>query len=99
MNTQYINKVIANNLNLIRNFGYLSAFRVVSILLPLITYPYLIRVLGSNVYGTVIYVQAIIMYFSLIINFGFNITGTKEIAENMADKLRVSEIVFFYLYY
>lgn len=93
MNTQYINKVIANNLNLIRNFGYLSAFRVVSILLPLITYPYLIRVLGSNVYGTVIYVQAIIMYFSLIINFGFNITGTKEIAENMADKLRVSEIV------
>lgn len=85
--------MIANNLNLIRNFGYLSAFRVVSILLPLITYPYLIRVLGSNVYGTVIYVQAIIMYFSLIINFGFNITGTKEIAENMADKLRVSEIV------
>lgn len=71
----------------------MSVLQVFNILLPLVTYPYLIRVLGSNVYGTVIYAQALIMYFSLIINFGFNISGTKKIAENINDKVKLSEIV------
>ena len=33
------------------------------------------------------------MYFSLIINFGFNISGTKEVAENINDKEKIAEIV------
>lgn len=88
-----IKRVIANNIKLINNFGYLFLLRFISILLPLITYPYLIIVLGSDVYGKVLYAQAIIMYFSLIINFGFNITGTKEIAENINNKVKIYEIV------
>ncbi|WP_157812208.1 oligosaccharide flippase family protein [Polaribacter sp. ALD11] len=93
MNRIVIKRVIENNLKLIHNFGYLFLLRFISILLPLVTYPYLIRVLGSDLYGTVLYAQAIIMYFSLIINFGFNITGTKEVAENINDNVKLSEIV------
>jgi O-antigen/teichoic acid export membrane protein len=58
-----------------------------------VTYPYLIKVFGSNLYGTVVFAQAIILYFSLIINFGFNISGTKKIAENINNKMKLSEIV------
>ncbi len=65
---------------LVENFSYLSALQIFNMLLPLVTYPYLIRVLGSELYGTVIFAQAIIAYFSVMINFGFNISATKEIA-------------------
>lgn len=88
-----IRRVVVNNTKLINNFGYLSVLQIFNLLLPLVTYPYLIRVLGSNLYGTVLFSQAIIAYFSLIINFGFNISGTKKIANNVNNKIKLSEIV------
>ena len=88
-----IKNIIKNNSSIVRNFGYLSILQIFNILLPLATYPYLIRILGADIYGTIIYAQAIIMYFSLIINFGFNISGTKEVAENINDKEKIAEIV------
>jgi PST family polysaccharide transporter len=93
LNKNKIRKIIESNLKVIKNFGYLSILQIFSILLPLVTYPYLIRVLGSGIYGTVVYAQAIITYFSLIINFGFNISGTKKIAENIKNIKKLSEIV------
>jgi len=88
-----IRRVVVNNKKVINNFGYLSVLQIFNLLLPLVTYPYLIRVLGSNLYGTVLFSQAIIAYFSLIINFGFNISGTKKIANNVNNKIKLSEIV------
>ena len=77
---------------IIKNFGHLSFLKLLSILLPLATYPYLIRVLGANVYGTIIFVQSAIVYFTLVINFGFNLYGAKIVAENSRDNKRLSEI-------
>lgn len=88
-----IRNVYKNNLKIINNFGYLSILQIINLLLPLITFPYLIRILGSEIYGTVIFAQAIITYLSLIINFGFNITATKEVAENSKNILKLSEVV------
>jgi PST family polysaccharide transporter len=62
-------------------------------LLPLITYPYIMRVLGAELYGTIIFAQAIIAYCSIIINFGFEATATKDISVYQHDKVRISEIV------
>jgi O-antigen/teichoic acid export membrane protein len=88
-----IKKIIKNNRNVINNFGYLSILQLINILLPLATYPYLIRILGAELYGTVIFAQAIITYFSLLVNFGFNITATNEVAKHSNDKTKLSEIV------
>jgi PST family polysaccharide transporter len=81
------------NRGLIANFGYLSVLQVLNLVLPLVTYPYLIRVLGSEVFGTVIFAQAIAAYFSMIINYGFNITATRDISVNRHNPEKIKQIV------
>ncbi|QIK52865.1 oligosaccharide flippase family protein [Dysgonomonas sp. HDW5B] len=82
-----------NNYKFIENFSYLSLLQIFNLLVPLITYPYLIRVVGPEMYGTVVFAQSIIGYFSLVIEFGFNISGTKSISENVHDTRKISEVV------
>jgi len=62
-------------------------------LIPLITYPYLIRVLGKETYGLVVFAQAIIGYLVILVGFGFNISATKEVSIHRDNKEKLSEIV------
>lgn len=89
---QKIGSIKNNNKKVIENFSYLSLIQVFNLVLPLVIYPYLIRVLGKDLYGTVIFAQTIATYFSIFINFGFNISGAKEIAVNREDLKKSSEI-------
>lgn len=61
-------------------------------LLPLITLPYLTRTLGVEKFGLYGYVFALVQYFIIFIDFGFNLTATKMIAENNGDDAKQSEI-------
>lgn len=88
-----IYNVIKNNNTLIANFSYLSILKIVTMFLPLFTYPYLISTLGLNNYGLIIYSQAIIGYFVVIINFGFGITTTREISRNRDNIHQLSIII------
>lgn len=78
---------------LVKNFSYLSTLQFFNILLPLVTYPYLIRTLGKDLYGLVIFAQAIVNYFLILINFGFNISATKEVSKHRHDVNKLNEIV------
>ena len=84
-------KIINNNKLVLENFSYLSLLQLFSLLSPLIVYPYLIKVVGLELYGTVVFAQAIIVYFSIIINFGFGISGPKEVAIIKEDKFLLSQ--------
>ncbi|WP_141110423.1 oligosaccharide flippase family protein [Dyadobacter psychrophilus] len=77
---------------LIANFGYLSLLQLFNLALPLLTYPYLIRVLGTEQYGMVVYSQAIVSYLVVLVNFGFNITATKDISVHRDDPKKITEI-------
>lgn len=90
---QGIKEQLNRNKTILANFSYLTILQIFTILFPLITYPYLLRVVGLELYGIVIYAQTIVTYISLIINFGFNITGAKEIASNKDNPALLSEIV------
>ena len=77
---------------LLQNFKYVAALQIFNVLIPLITYPYLIRVLGSETYGLIIFAQTIIGYFVMLIGFGFNISATKEISIHRDNKEKLNEI-------
>jgi len=94
--TKYITKVsdsLKRNRVLVENFGYLSILEFFNVLLPLITYPYLILTLGKNYFGLVILAQAIISYFVIFVSFGFNMSATKEISIHRNNKAKLNEIV------
>jgi O-antigen/teichoic acid export membrane protein len=76
-----------------QNISYLSFLQGFNLILPLITYPYLIRVLGKDTYGLVVLVQAIVGYLVILVNFGFSISATREISLNRNDIVKKSEII------
>jgi PST family polysaccharide transporter len=81
------------NKNLIQSLSYLSIFQVVNILVPIVTYPYLISVLGKDVYGLVVFAQAVVSYLVILINFGFNTMVVKDISIQRHNKTELSNIV------
>lgn len=74
------------------NIVSLTGIQMVQYLLPLITFPYLTRVLGPANFGKVAFAVAFITYFQLITDYGFNLSATREISINRDDPDRVSHI-------
>ncbi|MBI3600140.1 MAG: flippase [Nitrospinae bacterium] len=83
---------IFNEKRLISNFLSLSGVQAAKYILPLVTVPYLIRVLGPEKFGLIAFSQAFIQYFVLITDYGFNLSATREISINRDNRTRVSEI-------
>lgn len=88
-----IKEKVARDKTVLANFSYLSILQVFTILFPLLTYPYLLRVIGLELYGVIVFAQSIIIYISLVINFGFNMSSAKEVAIHKENKEKLSRIV------
>lgn len=84
---------IKKNEILVKNFSYLSALQIFNLLIPFITYPYLIRILGIEEYGLLAFSQAIVSYFALLVGYGFNIIGTIEVSKHRTNKHKLSEVL------
>lgn len=74
------------------NFGYLSLLQVAGYVFPLITMPYLARVIGADGFGKIAFASAIVVWIQTISDWGFNLTATRDVAQNRADKDKVSHI-------
>src|SRR5690554_7783513 len=65
---------------LLENFFSLSALQVVSMLLPLITLPYVLRTIGYEKYGLIALALSLTAYFNSIVDYSFRITATRDVA-------------------
>lgn len=77
---------------LVENFAYLSLLQVAGYIFPIITLPYLARVIGVDSFGKIAFAAAIIGWFNTVADWGFNYTATRDVAKNRGDKEKVSQI-------
>lgn len=82
-----------------KNYVYNLSYRMLALLIPLITTPYISRILGASGVGTYSYTTAIVSYFVLAANFGSNYYGSREVAyfrDDIAARSRVFwEVILF----
>ena len=77
-----------------KNYIYNTLYQVLSIIAPLITAPYVSRVLHSEGVGLYSYTNTIAVIFSLFAGLGFSAYGQREIAYNQEDKYTRSKIFY-----
>lgn len=61
-------------------------------IIPLLIFPYLVRVLGPVEYGRIGLATTIIQYFCLFVDFGFNLTASRIIAQGNKTKEEISKV-------
>lgn len=83
---------IKNNKTIVGNIFSLWALQIFNYIIPLITLPYVLRVLWPEKFWIIAFATAFVGYFMIITNYGFNLTATKDISMNREDNKKVSEI-------
>ncbi len=77
---------------LVSNALSLYGVQFAKYILPLVTVPYLTRVLGPSGWGLVAVAQAYGIYLSLPVNYGFNFSGTRDVARLKDDRDKLSDV-------
>lgn len=78
--------------NLKRNYIFNVAYQLLSLLIPLVTIPYLSRVLLPESIGILSYSESIVSYFSLFAVLGSTIYAQREIGKVQSDKAGRSRV-------
>ncbi len=63
-----------------------GVLQVANYLIPFLVLPIISRILGATLFGSVSYAQNIVSYLTLLVNFGFEYSATRQIALAGEDK-------------
>jgi PST family polysaccharide transporter len=86
------------NKTMVKNILSLFMIQGAGYILPLITLPYLVRVLGPSEYGVLGFSLAFVQYFTLLVQYGFDLSATNKIAIHKDDKTLVSQVFWGVLF-
>lgn len=75
-----------------KNMGYLFITQILNCIFPLITVSYLIKTIDVTNYGKFSFGQAFVSYFIVFVDYGFNLSATRKIAECKDDKTRLAKV-------
>jgi polysaccharide transporter, PST family len=89
---KWLKTKLQENKSLVESFFSLSLLNGVNALLPLITLPYILRVVGTANYGQYAYVYVLIQYLLLFNVYGFNYSASKQVTENQKNISRLNVI-------
>lgn len=86
------------NNSLKQNFFYNLISQVLTLIVPIITTPYLARILQEKGNGQYSYTFSIITYFILFANLGFSVYGQRELSK-YRDDLTLQKTSFFEIFF
>jgi len=75
-----------------KNIILLFIVQASNYLFPLLTLPYLMRVLGVANFGVMSIVMAVVQYAIIIVDYGFNFSATRKVALNKNDNKKINHI-------
>lgn len=75
------------------NSVWLTAAHLSGFVIPLLELPILTRALGPEVYGAVLFALSLSLAFSLVVEYGFNLSASREVAVSVGDPERIAQIV------
>ena len=75
-----------------KNTSMLYLMNIAKMIFPLVTLPYLTRVLTVDCYAIVAYVKAVMQYVQIVLMFGFTLSATKDIVNAAGDKQKIGSI-------
>ena len=76
---------------LAENITSLISLKGAEYILNFILFPYLVRVLGVERFGAIVFMQSIVQYGIILVDYGFNLTGPRDIAR-ASKKEQISQI-------
>lgn len=79
-------------MSILRNYSYNLVYQITLILIPIISIPYITRVIGTQGVGIYAFTNSITQYFIIFANFGLNLYATREIAFFKSDLIKKSAI-------
>jgi PST family polysaccharide transporter len=82
----------------IENFVSMGLIQVANLVFPLITFPYLVRILGIERYGLITFAQSYIQYFLIITDYGFALSAARDISVHKDNQDKRSHILSAVLY-
>ena len=77
---------------IINNISSLFSVELANYVLPMISLPVIVRIIGPDKFGIINYASAIIGYFILLINYGFELSGIRKVAQNKNDTSFIQQL-------
>lgn len=87
---KYIKKYLNDFSSVLKNFSYTLSYQILSLILPIITVPYITRVFSQETVGLYTVISANCSYFVLVGMLGISLLGPREIAKCLGDKEKLS---------
>lgn len=79
---------------ILKNFSYLSLLQGINLIIPMLLYPYLIKIISPEIYGKVIYAQTFVVILGGVVDFGFSAIGPREVSILRKNKLLLAQFSY-----
>jgi PST family polysaccharide transporter len=95
----FITKLVSNKeyKKMTQNFVSMGFVQLTNYLVPMILLPYMVRTLGLDAYGTIVFAQSLVGYLESVMMYSFSLTAVMELsqhADNTSAKSRIVSNIF-----
>ncbi|MDR0763735.1 MAG: oligosaccharide flippase family protein [Bacteroidales bacterium] len=78
--------IITKHKKVFENYFFMTFLQIANVLIGIVLFPYLIRTLGKDAYGTFVFIASNINILGLFVTFGFDFPALKKISLNPDNK-------------